>query len=124
MSKLNRNRGSKKSKGQCRCRKIVEVTEPNPYFNFLKCLRARRPKWSSTKLAIEGVTLWCTLSFREKLRFDRRGNEIKKCYQFRREMTTSKSKYKRSKEGMCCLCITENSCKLIFTITGISTQGS
>lgn len=94
-SKSNKCRSRQKSKSV----KRVEIVTSNPYFNFLRCLRARHPNWTCKKLAMEGATLWCSLSIAQKTKFDGDGSEIKKSYQFKRQ-TRSKSRERR----MCSCC--------------------
>lgn len=96
-SKSNKYRSV--SRQQSKSRKRVEIVTSNPYFNFLRCLRARHPKWSCMKLAMEGATLWCSLSVTQKAKFDGDGSEMKNCYQFKRQ-TRSKSR----ERPVCCFC--------------------
>lgn len=96
-SKSNRYRCASRQKSKSG--KRVEIVTSNPYFNFLRCLRARHPKWPSMKLAMEGATLWCSLSVAQKAKFDGDGSEMKKCYQFKRR-TRSRSRDRR----VCCFC--------------------
>lgn len=98
MPRATPNRSPPRKEGIRKRRKSVEIVTSNPFFNFLRCLRARYPNWSSEKLAVEGVTLWCSLSQFQKVGFAGEGSGVKKCYKVSRKSRSSS----RGRWCQCC----------------------